>query len=175
VKKAITIAGRAKKIQKLIDQAIHLDQMLYQQTRRQKRESQDDSSYPNKRHQNDHNTRTNNNANTIPSPRSPIIPNAPHGSMTDASSSHYRPPLTNDEKERRRRNNLCMYCADPKHAVETCPLVLKKNALASNSNANKPSVSNFNNSSVPLLYPIPARPSSAPPRSENWRSQPPRM
>ena len=59
VKKAITIAGRAKKIQPLIDQAIHLDQMLYQQTRRQKRESQDDSSYPNKRRQNDHITRTN--------------------------------------------------------------------------------------------------------------------
>lgn len=174
VKKAITIAGRAKKIQKLIDQAIHLDQMLYQQTRRQKRESQDDSSHPNKRRQNDR-TRTNTNTNTTSNSGSPIIPNASRGSISDTFSSHFRPPLTEDEKERRRQNNLCIYCADPKHAVETCPQVLKKNASVSNPNANKPSVSNFNNSSVPLLYPIPARPSSAPPRSENWRSQPPRM
>src|SRR5205814_6917760 len=115
VKKAITIAGRAKKIQPLIDQAINLDQMLYQQTRRQKHESQDDSFYSNKRRQNDHTPRTNTNSstNTIPNSRSPIVPNTPRGPVSDAFPSHFRPPLIDDEKECHRRNNLCSYCADP--------------------------------------------------------------
>jgi len=51
VKKAIIITGRAKNIQSLINQAINFDQMLYQQTRRQrKHEPQDDFPYPNRKH-----------------------------------------------------------------------------------------------------------------------------
>ena len=34
-------------------------------------------------------------------------------------------PLTNDEKERRCRNNLCLYCGGSGHMVRNCPLKLR--------------------------------------------------
>jgi hypothetical protein len=37
-------------------------------------------------------------------------------------------PLTNDEKERRKREGLCHYCGDPNHIVKQCPAALAKDA-----------------------------------------------
>jgi hypothetical protein len=173
VKEAIIIAGRKSKIQALINQAINLDQMLYQQTRRQKREPQDDFSYPNKKRQTNRiiSSRT-------PDSRTPVNTTRPSIPLPD-TTSHFRLPLTEREKEHRRQNNLCAYCGDSEHTVETCPQVKKKNDFVQNptSNSNKSSVSNVNNPKLhsPLLYPVPTRPFSAPPSSENWQSRPPRM
>jgi hypothetical protein len=181
VKKAIMIAGRAAEFQELVNQAIYFDQMFYQQLRQKKRESrepQDDSSYPNKKHQTYHTSdRTSDRAPVHATPSSTPLTGTTRFRAPD-TTSHFRPPLTEKEKAHRRLHNLCRYCGDPAHAVETCPQVEKKN------NPNKPSVSNVNYSKPhsPLLYPVPIRPSSAPirtssapPRSENWQSQPPRM
>ena len=35
-------------------------------------------------------------------------------------------PLTNEEKERRRKYNLCLYCGNPGHVATTCPNKAKK-------------------------------------------------
>ncbi len=35
-------------------------------------------------------------------------------------------PLTNEEKERRRNNNLCLYCGNPGHVATVCPNKTKK-------------------------------------------------
>ncbi len=48
--------------------------------------------------------------------------------------SKYRGPLTKEEKERRRRENLCLYCGSSEHTLENCPLKNKNN---NNSNTNK--------------------------------------
>jgi hypothetical protein len=176
VKKAIIIAGRSTEFQELVNQAIKFDQLFYQQFRQTKRESQDDGlSYPNKRRQNYRNT---NPKAPAPTPDSQAQTTPPVTPLPN-TISRFRLPLTESEKEYRRRNNLCAYCGDSEHAVETCPQVKKKNSLAQNSasNSNKSLVSNVNNPKPqsPLLYPVPTRPLSAPPSSENWQSRPPRM
>jgi Ty3 transposon capsid-like protein len=168
VKKAIIIAGRSTEFQDLVNQAVKFDQLFYQQLRQEKRESQDDPSPPNKKRQQNRATDSQTPANTTP----PFVP------LPD-TTPHFRAPLTEKEKEHRRQNNLCAYCGDSGHAIETCPRVKKKNDFAQNStpNSNNPSLSNVNNPKPhsPLLYPVPTRPFSAPPNSENWQSQPPRM
>lgn len=37
-----------------------------------------------------------------------------------------RPSLTQEERQRRRMNNLCLYCGEPGHYVRNCPLKLRK-------------------------------------------------
>ena len=165
VKKAIIIAGRAKNIQSLINQAINFDQMLYQQTRRQrKREPQDDFPYPNRKRQNDHTT------NKAPVPRSPTTSSPPRVPSPNARIPRFRPHLTLKQREHRRQNKLCAYCGDSEHEVGACHRAPKGDNIA------RP-LANLSNppSSSPLLYPVPVRPSSAPPNSENWKSQPSRM
>ena len=39
-----------------------------------------------------------------------------------------RPSLTEDEKERRRREKLCAYCADPNRTIRDCPDIAAKEA-----------------------------------------------
>lgn len=57
--------------------------------------------------------------------RTPIVqttPIAPQALQTTASTQHFRPgPLPNEEKDRRRSNNLCMYCGNPDHITDACP------------------------------------------------------
>jgi len=53
------------------------------------------------------------------------------------SNSKFHGPLSNEEKERRRRENLCLYCGSSEHSLDNCPL---KNKNKSN-NKNKPSSS----------------------------------
>jgi hypothetical protein len=38
-----------------------------------------------------------------------------------SASRPARPPLTDEEKEYRRKNSLCLYCGDPGHIVHDCP------------------------------------------------------
>ncbi|OMJ17101.1 Retrotransposon-derived protein PEG10 [Smittium culicis] len=40
----------------------------------------------------------------------------------DAVTSLYRPPLTAEEKNRRREHGLCLYCVQPGHTIPDCPL-----------------------------------------------------
>lgn len=48
-----------------------------------------------------------------------------------------RGPLSNEEKERRRRENLCAYCASSEHSWEKCPL-RKKNKASTTSHITNP-------------------------------------
>ena len=41
----------------------------------------------------------------------------------DAVKHH---PLTNSERERRKKNNLCLYCGNAGHKVNDCPELAKK-------------------------------------------------
>jgi Retrotransposon gag protein len=46
-------------------------------------------------------------------------------SQGSGSTSQPRGPLSAEEKERRRRDKLCLYCASPDHRVDTCPVRAK--------------------------------------------------
>ena len=63
-----------------------------------------------------------------PPPVSNHSSNPPSLRPSTSCSSAPRPPLTDEEKERRKCKNLCLYCGDPTHAIEDCPSVAAKNA-----------------------------------------------
>ena len=46
------------------------------------------------------------------------------------------PRLTEEEKERRRRNNLCLYCGGSGHMVRNCPAKLRVAAVGTQSSEN---------------------------------------
>jgi hypothetical protein len=59
--------------------------------------------------------------------------------------SYRRGPLSDQEKERRRREKLCGFCANPKHAITDCPALKAKEAREAARNKEstpKPAVSN---------------------------------
>ena len=150
-------------IQSLINQAINFDQMLYQQTRRQRKlEPQDDFPYPNRKRQNDHTT------NKAPVLQSPTTSSPPRVPSPNARISRFRPHLR--QREQRRQNKLCAYCSDSEHEVGACHRAPKGDNIAR-------SLANLSNppSSSPLLYPVLIRLSTTPPSLENWKSQPSRM
>jgi len=59
------------------------------------------------------------------------------------SNSKFHGPLSNEEKERRKRENLCLYCGSSQYTLDNCPL--KNKNKNNNSNKNKP---------VALIFPI---------------------
>ena len=70
-----------------------------------------------------------NSVTASPAPRPPPAPTPVSDGSTpmelDFSQSYpsrFRAPLGNEEKQRRRELNLCLYCASDKHRVSTCPL-----------------------------------------------------
>lgn len=61
-------------------------------------------------------------------PSSEVVP-------MEVDAVKFRGPLTQDEKDRRRRNNLCMYCGGTGHNADTCP---NKSAKAKKRDAARP-------------------------------------
>ena len=57
------------------------------------------------------------------------------GEPMDLSASRFqrRGPLSQEEKERRRRLKLCLYCGEPGHFAQGCPVKTHKNSLRGNS------------------------------------------
>ena len=53
----------------------------------------------------------------------------------DLSASRFqrRGPLYQEEEERRRRLKLCLYCGEPGHFAQGCPVKTHKNSLRGNS------------------------------------------
>lgn len=51
----------------------------------------------------------------------PTAPAFPPGDPMDLSAAHLRGPLTEQEKNRRRLENLCLYCAGQGHKARDCP------------------------------------------------------
>jgi hypothetical protein len=54
-----------------------------------------------------------------PSPAAPMSPSPLTGDAMEIDHVR-RAPLTADEKDRRRRENLCLYCGTAGHLVENC-------------------------------------------------------
>ena len=58
---------------------------------------------------------------------SPAVPNS-DPMIIDAAIpvSKHRAPLTQEERQRRRENGLCLYCGNPDHIAISCPLLARK-------------------------------------------------
>jgi hypothetical protein len=78
-----------------------------------------------------------------PSPVSNYASNPPSSRFSASRSSAPRPPLSDDEKERRKREKLCLYCGDPSHALSDCALVVAKNARKHANQARPPNKPQF--------------------------------
>lgn len=156
VKRAIITAGRASPLHALVDQAVNFDQLFFQQTRQEKRALKPEPSLQPYKKQYQY---TDKHANESKLPNPGPKPSQPRG------------PLTQEEKEYRRNNGLCLYCGKSGHLADTCP-AKKKPAQ----NPNTPALNlNVNAPISPLVYPIAVRPDSVvSSHSENWLSPPPR-
>ena len=142
IKDALAIAGPAETYEKLVQQAIALDQRRYQ-CRLDKKKSESSSSDSNDKPR-PSNSNSNSNSNGSNS-RNNNHPNSRNGSHTrnnvptsrnDSKSndskpfeSRFREPLTEEEKARRVKLGLCKYCADPGHVVENCPRAPKNSPV----------------------------------------------
>jgi Retrotransposon gag protein len=118
VKTGLVTMGRASDFEGLVDQAIALDQRQYQARREEKKSS--NSAKPRPPQQGG---KPSTSFSQQTRPQINVAPVAkPH-------ASYHRPPLSSDEKDRRRLNNLCIYCASPEHSTGSCPLTKKPHSM----------------------------------------------
>ena len=120
IKDRMAIFGRASTYDALVKQAIRLDQRSHQRRleTKSKSESGSSSSAPSNgqnKSQSSTNT-THNTSNPPPTKNAKCFESKPHN------------PLSDEEKARRKRLNLCIYCSDPKHGVADCPHIAAKDA-----------------------------------------------
>jgi hypothetical protein len=150
IQKACTMAGRATPFYALVDQAITFDQLSFQHSRHEKRETTRETTSK-KRHVDNTSTKDSSSSSSSPKPTtsSGNYPSQPRG------------PLTQAEKDHRIENKLCMYCGKPGHLATDCP---RKNPKMS---SGATSVSNLQSHGPVLMYSVP----SSTDGSENEESQ----
>lgn len=96
-------------IDSLCDRAIKIDNRIAKGSKKQLKTQHDKS------HSNKSNNHSNSNSDPGPVPMD-----------IDATTSPRRGPLTSQERERRIKNDLCLYCGEPGHKVNQCPASKKK-------------------------------------------------
>lgn len=113
---------RPSSLSELVKFIVPLDNRLHVREIEKKKETNPTSS--NIRQTTVPNTRVTSSTQTTTS--STRVDNAPRTSSSTTNSSTRielpRGPLSEEEKDRRRKNNLCMYCGQPGHGFLDCPL-----------------------------------------------------
>jgi Retrotransposon gag protein len=113
LKDALALVGEEEKFKELVDQVIDIDQRQFHRLQEEKKASAPPSKTP----------------EPPPKPSGLKRPNTPGPSSGPPPKKHasfQRGPLSEEEKQRRRDNNLCVYCADPYHKTSDCPRIAKK-------------------------------------------------
>ena len=129
VKDAIALVGRETTFSALVDQAISIDQRMYQRRIETKKPDSSHASKPSTPKPSPH-------PNASPKPTKP--PFASSNSNPSAYKPHFPPsmlsqqrgPLTDEEKLYRKQNKLCGYCGNPDHDFASCPRIRAKEAKA---------------------------------------------
>ncbi|OMH78677.1 Retrotransposon-derived protein PEG10 [Zancudomyces culisetae] len=104
VKDQLARFDRAENLNELIDLSIKVDNRLFE-----------------RQLERTHRSRFAFNQPTIPR-SDPTSPHQPHTQpMEIDGTSTRRPPITPEERQRRRDNNLCLYCGNPDHIIAICP------------------------------------------------------
>jgi hypothetical protein len=122
---------RPNTLSDLISFIIPLDNRLYEREQEKRYETRNATSRPTT------NTRPPQTSNTMTSVTSATFtPRSTNFADTKPTTANYtrttgsapRGPLTDAEKQRRRDNNLCLYCADQGHSYTDCPLAQARSA-----------------------------------------------
>ena len=166
VKKALIYFPEAKTFDELVDQCVSIDQRQFALHKELK--ATERSSVPHPKQPGNHgdsskppaNPQKPSNPSNRPGPydRSgkPNYSRGENQPSSKQSSGRPRGPISEEERTRRRENNLCYRCGSPGHIKDDCPL--NKKAASSNVYAVRPP-------------PTPAPEYGFPPPQENWLSQ----
>ena len=116
IKDALTLIGEEEKFKELVDQVIDIDQRQFHRLQEEKKASASSRA-----------------SSKTPEPSSkpsdlkrPSTPGPSSGPSSKKYISFQRGPFSEEEKQRRRDNNLCGYCVDPYHKTSDCPRIAKK-------------------------------------------------
>jgi hypothetical protein len=115
VKYALAIMDRDfKTVEELSETAVRLDNRIFEQRSEENKSKEREKSASNARN-------SSNNA--------PVASHTPRDTSSDpipmnidATSGRKFQPLTQEEKDRRRKNNLCLYCGQSGHILNNCPI-----------------------------------------------------
>lgn len=144
IKKLLVFMPEAKTFDQLVDQCVSIDQRYYAVNHQKKIAEKSSKSH----------SQSNNNS------KKPSNSSSSQSDSTPKQSGGPRSPISEDEKNRRRTNNLCYRCGSPDHRRNDCPLNKGKipNYSGKPSNGQSSSVNTFeyNNPQLP---------------PENWPSQ----
>jgi len=121
VKDALAPVPLATKMPQLIDQAVGADQRVHQREVEEKRNSKTSPPIPAKSSYNSNGKRSF--TNGTPPSSSTGNSNGNNSNLGNNKKFTSRYTLHPAEKKRRQDNNLCAYCASPKHAVESYPSI----------------------------------------------------
>lgn len=108
IKKSLIFFPPAKTFDELLEQCISIDQRQYALRQEEKHSEKSSKSHSKPSSYNNSNSNKPGNHGSVPSSTSK--PKQPH------------PPVSEDEKNRRRENNLCFRCGSPEHRINGCPL-----------------------------------------------------
>ncbi len=139
----------AKTFAELLDQSISIDQRNYAH-RKAKQSAEKSSSKPqsNPPSKPNYSNPSGNNfkkPNSNPSAKSTNHNRSNSSSSSDSKRKHpsfHREPLSEDEKKRRRDNNLCGYCGSSEHSIDGCP---RKPQIATNVYPSRPPTPGLSN------------------------------
>ena len=114
IKDALATIGESDQFEELADQAIAIDQRQHQRRMEEKKTSSKPAN-PDRVVKNENGKRP---ASAPPSRSSTPAPGPKSG---NPDKGQPRPPVSETEKQRRRKDKLCFYCGNPNHRIENCP------------------------------------------------------
>src|SRR5437762_56665 len=145
IKDALALVGEEEKFKDLVDQVINIDQRQFHRLKEEKKVSAPPKAPPKA-------------PSKTPEPSSkpfngqkrPATPGPSSGPPPKTHISFPRGPLSEEEKKRRRDNNLCVYCGDARHGTFDCP---RRPAKAANAQSSQPTPEYFNPNYPPENWP----------------------
>ena len=106
----------------LVAKSIEIDQVLYKIAKASSKKDESRSQRPTSKDSTPSQSKNTSSSSSHPKHSTLQNASASHASTSRSSNpSHPRGPISPEERERRAAHKLCMYCADPDHAIRDCP------------------------------------------------------
>lgn len=164
VQKALALLPAPTTFDDLSTRAIRIDNAQFSARKLTDTRHNNSSSKPHHPQQSSNSSLSSRSQSSRPLPASNYMSNTPssrHGTSRPSTShpgsfrsSAPRPPLTEEEKERRRREKLCPYCGDPTHRIQDCPSIAAKEARKHANEVRPKPLSSFTSHAVVISPPV---------------------
>ena len=118
IKDELSTLDKPNELKKMIELSIKIDNRMYERHLERKMEFPQSDTYSHATSGNNYSHPSNRANNNGPIHDNRIVPME----IDSMSVKTYRGKLTPEELDRRRRSNLCIYCGDSSHLIETCPI-----------------------------------------------------